>query len=176
MDIGCAACLDVYYCEDSAKACAVVFQLTAKQEVVSTYCSTVRSIEAYKPGQFYKRELPCLMSVYETIKEGIGLLIVDGYVHLGRGRGLGLHLFEALNGQIPVIGVAKTQFKYAGKHMQVLRGKSKKPLYISSIGLDLYQAADIVRNLQGDARIPHVLKQVDKLTRARDESPAQTRS
>lgn len=44
----------------------------------------------------------------------------------------------------------------------------KRPLYITSLGVDLTEAAKLIENLGGSYRIPDILKKVDKLTRSPD--------
>ncbi len=167
MDYKRIACFDVYYYEDYAKACSVVFhQLPQAEKIISEYCEIIRQINDYIPGEFYKRELPCILRVYSLVKEDIDLAIVDGFVMLGQGKkGLGGYLFEALEKNIPVIGVAKTYFKGSEDYVEVCRGISKNPLYVSSIGVDLGYAAELIKTLEGKNRIPDVLKRVDNLTR-----------
>lgn len=80
-------------------------------------------------------------------------------------KGLGAHLYDALANKIPVIGVAKTFFKNAVNYIEIYRGESTKPLYVSSIEIDLNYSADLIRNLKGKFRIPDVLKEVDRLSR-----------
>ncbi|WP_256676101.1 hypothetical protein, partial [Pseudomonas sp. Kh13] len=50
-------------------------------------------------------------------------------------------------------------------YQAVYRGKSRRPLFVSSIGLDGEYAAALIKNLRGASRIPEVLKKVDQLTR-----------
>lgn len=162
------ACFDVYYFKDFARACCIVFQTGSCEKIVARYCAVVREFNAYVPGEFYKRELPCLLQVYNRIKEKIDIIIVDGYVLLGSGKkGLGGHLYEALHGKIPVIGVAKTYFNGCADCTKVFRGNSNRPLYVSSIGLELNFSARLISNLQGKYRIPEVLKAVDSLSRGK---------
>ncbi|NLJ79330.1 MAG: endonuclease V [Tissierellia bacterium] len=166
MNYGQIACLDVYYYGDYAKACGIVFRIEPSERIISRYCKIIESVEEYIPGQFYRRELPCLLEVYDGIGEGIDLIIIDGFVLLGGGkRGLGAHLFEALDRRIPVIGVAKTFFRGCTDYVKIYRGHSNRPLYISCIGTDLTNSAELIRNLGGDNRIPDILKMVDRLTR-----------
>lgn len=80
-------------------------------------------------------------------------------------KGLGGHLFEALHRNIPVIGVAKTFYKGCRSYSAVFRGKSRKPLFVSSIGVALQSAAALIENLEGGGRLPCILKEVDRLTR-----------
>ncbi len=136
------------------------------EKVISEYCKIVEPTNEYISGEFYKRELPCILSLYSLIKEEINLIIVDSFVMLDGGRmGLGGYLFESLGRKIPVIGVAKTYFKGCSSYIAVYRGISKKPLYISSIGVHPEFAFNFIKNLRGKNRIPDVLKRVDQLTR-----------
>ncbi|NLJ56023.1 MAG: endonuclease V [Firmicutes bacterium] len=160
------ACFDVYYFKDYAQACSIVFQIAPSEKIISKYCTVVKTFDAYMPGEFYKRELPCLLQVYARVKEKINIIIIDGYVLLGDGRkGLGAYFYEALDKKIPVIGVAKTYFHSCVSCIKVYRGKSTKPLYVSSMGIDLCFSAKLIGNLQGKHRIPEVLKAVDRLSR-----------
>ena len=161
------ACFDVYYYEGYAKACCIVFEIEPLESIISRYCEIINSVDRYIPGKFYKRELPCLLKVYKTIEEDIDLIIIDGFVFVENGKkGLGAHLYEALNRKIPIIGVAKTFFKGCTHYIQIYRGKSIRPLYISSIGIELNISAELIRNLNGDNRIPNILKMIDQLTRS----------
>ncbi len=40
-------------------------------------------VEEYIAGQFYRRELPCIMAILRIIEEKIHTVIIDGYVDLG---------------------------------------------------------------------------------------------
>ncbi len=171
MDSGRIACFDVYYHPGYARACSIVFQTAPCEKVISSYCALIKQVHAYVPGEFYKRELPCLLQVFALIEEEINLIIIDGYVVLGSGRkGLGGYLFEALDKKIPVIGVAKTFFTGCVDLIEVYRGSGNRPLYVSSIGIDLELSAKLISNLQGNYRIPEVLKTVDRLSREKDKT------
>ncbi len=162
-----AACFDVYYYKDYAKACCIVFDTGPDEQIVSRYSAMVNQVDDYIPGEFNKRELPCLLGVYEKVEEDLDLAIVDGFVLLGKGKmGLGGHLFEALDRRIPVIGVAKTFFRGSKNYIEVYRGNSTRPLYVSSAGVDLDDAAVFIKNLKGKNRLPDILKRVDRLTRS----------
>ena len=50
--------------------------------------------------------------------------------------------------------------------IEVLRGESKKPLYITAKGIDLHKAAEFIQKMHGDFRIPTLLKLVDSLGRS----------
>jgi deoxyribonuclease V len=122
----------------------------------------------YEPGSFYKRELPALLPLIERAitLHGVSCVIVDGYVDLGEKPGLGCHLFEALGGSMPVIGVAKTRFLSADA-IEVHRGGSKNPLFVTARGIDVALAAEGVRSMAGEHRFPRLLKRVDLLARER---------
>jgi endonuclease V-like protein UPF0215 family len=51
---------------------------------------------------------------------------------------------------------------------QLLRGSSMRPLYITSIGIDLDYATELIKNMKGNNRIPTLLKTLDTLTKEKD--------
>lgn len=109
------------------------------------------------------------MSILKKISlENIEAIVIDGFVNLDDSGKLGLggHLYEALNKAIPIIGVAKNDFidLIHGKRL-VYRGTSAKPLYITAAGMELNVAADFIKSMHGDFRIPTLLKQLDVLTK-----------
>jgi deoxyribonuclease V len=130
--------------------------------------AVVREVADYRPGEFYRRELPGLLAVLaEGPPPDIG--IVDGYVWLGRsagaGRpGLGAYLYEALGGRVPVVGVAKTRFASA-EAVPVVRGVGRSPLWVTVAGIDPAAAARHVAAMHGPYRVPTLLKRADHLAR-----------
>ena len=126
----------------------------------------IENIEPYEAGSFYKRELPCLLEALHGLDD-MECVIVDGYVWLEEvtHAGLGLHLYNALEKPIPIVGVAKTLFAGTPKECELLRGESKKPLFISSIDMELEEAKKCVALMNGKYRIPTFLKEVDALAR-----------
>ncbi len=119
----------------------------------------------YQPGQFYLRELPCLLHVLRRAPAPLSVGVIGGYVWLGdQGQpGLGARLQKELGG--PVIGVAKTTFHGSPDAVEVLRGQSQKPLYVSAAAIDLAEAARAIERMYGPHRIPTLLKRVDRLCR-----------
>jgi hypothetical protein len=77
--------------------------------VLAEKTATVPQMMAYRPGEFFLRELPPLRAVLDAV-HGLGLLVVGGYTDLDpAGRpGLGAHAHAEFG--VPVIGVAKTAF------------------------------------------------------------------
>lgn len=127
---------------------------------------------AYRPGAFYLRELPPILGVLERLPETPEVVVVDGYAWLGNGRkGLGAHLHAALAGAVAVIGVAKRPFRDAdqaigpARVVPVLRGRSRRPLLVTAVGMDPEQAAGCVARMHGAYRIPTLLRYVDRLCR-----------
>jgi deoxyribonuclease V len=99
------------------------------------------------------------------------MIIIDGYVYLDdyNKYGLGGHLFESLNRKIPIIGVAKTNFVSNKENkVELLRGKSINPLFITSIGIDIEIAKRNISKMFGEYRIPKLLKELDKLTKEKN--------
>src|SRR5437868_643888 len=125
------ACVDVDYRDNGAVAACVLFRDWTDGAPSGELVRLIEQVEPYVPGQFYKRELPCLLSVLGDVAEMLDAVIVDGYVWLKDEQtpGLGAHLFEALERKIAVIGVAKTRFLSAIVAKAVKRGDSDRPLY-----------------------------------------------
>lgn len=158
-----------YYFDNKAKTVCIAFDNWTSEETFEVYSELTENTEEYQSGQFYKRELPCIMSLIGKIDlENIELIIIDGYVYLDDNEkfGLGGHLYEKLKREVPIIGVAKTNFATIEKCKQLLlRGKSIKPLYITSIGIDLDMATKLIVQMSGQNRIPTLLKKLDTLTK-----------
>ncbi|CAD7842513.1 MAG: DNA synthesis and replication; recombination and DNA repair [Olavius algarvensis Delta 4 endosymbiont] len=162
---GIIAAFDVYYQKDGrSSAVAVGVNEYADAQPVRVYSSRRPNAEPYVPGEFYRRELPCILELLKTFPVAPREIIVDGYVMLGAKPGLGQHLFMALGGCLPVIGVAKSAFKSAGG-LPVFRGRSSRPLYITAVGMHVDIAAANIRKMHGHHRIPTLLKLVDRLAR-----------
>jgi len=162
------AALDVHYDEEHARATSAAVLFDDWHSGVSTaeHSAIVEGIQPYVPGQFFRRELPCILAVLDKIELPIHTLIVDSYVHLGDRPGLGQILWEHIGGKTPVIGVAKTRFKDAAAS-EVTRGDSQHPLFVTAVGIDPADAAAHVRQMHGPFRIPTLLKRADQLARGR---------
>ncbi len=161
--------VDVQYDDaaDQAGIAALVFDSWQSSSFEHCLTTTHSHLETYEPGFFYRRELPCLMPVVSQACEQypIDIIIIDGFVDLGIDKpGLGRYVFEALNEAIPIIGVAKNPFTASGA-LPVIRGDSRKPLWISSTH-DVQLAAQQVGLMHGRYRLPTLLKEVDSRARA----------
>ena len=160
---------DTYYQNGQAKTVCAGFQNWGDEHLAVTYEQTVIISSDYESGSFYKRELPCILQLLKNFAlHKNDLIIVDGYVLLSDEGKLGLrgYLYNDLGHKIPVIGVAKNLFAGLNKNMRaVTRGKSKKPLYVTALGIDLDMVSEKIKNMHGEFRIPTLLKKVDLLTR-----------
>jgi deoxyribonuclease V len=160
-------CADVHYAPGETVAAAAAFQDFRSPLVEKEYIARTAAAAAYVPGDFYRRELPALLELLRMVEYELQAVVVDGYVWLSAdGKpGLGAHLFQALAGRIPVIGVAKNPFRGAAA-VEVLRGSSGRPLYVTAAGIDSGQAASLVRLMHGPHRVPTLLRHVDLLARS----------
>jgi deoxyribonuclease V len=161
--------VDVQYLDSGqARAALVGAETAAFSKAVTEKVVLVRDVAPYVPGEFWRRELPCLRAVLDGVG-GVELLVVDGYVDLDpSGRpGLGAHAHEAFG--VPVIGVAKTPFASATQAATVVRGASgaTRPLYVTAAGLPVAEAAAMVHGMAGRYRLPDALRRVDALARGR---------
>jgi len=165
---------DTYYYDEKARTICLAFESWEAVDYQSAYSEELENIADYTPGEFYKRELPCILSLLKKIgpEPTVEAIIVDGFVYLDdEGKpGLGARLHEALDKSVPVIGVAKTNFATIERlKREVFRGESKRPLYITAVGADLEAAAENVRRMHGTFRIPDLLKTLDRYTKEADK-------
>jgi deoxyribonuclease V len=159
--------IDIYYYKTYAKCVGVLF-LWEDDVSAKVIEATVDGVADYVPGEFYKRELPCVMAVIDQVRKyKIDCIILDSHVQLGEGKkGLGEYVYEALDQKYPIIGVAKSSFPGNEEYVrEVRRGESENPLYVSAVGCDLEEAAESILNMHGKYRIPTMLKEVDRLGR-----------
>jgi deoxyribonuclease V len=158
------AITDVAYFDDVAFAACVLADRWEAQFPADSRVILRTPVEEYVPGAFWQRELPCLLAVLDGMKPDV--VVVDGYVWLDdAGRmGLGAHLHERLG--LPVVGVAKTAFDGSLHARHVMRGNSRKPLYVTSVGMGLDEAAAAVLSMHGPHRLPTLVTLADHLARA----------
>lgn len=160
---------DTYYYEDFAKTVCIAFKDWNSEQENEIFNEKTKITAEYESGAFYKRELPCILSLLEKIQlKPNDIIIVDGYVTLNdEGKiGLGGYLFETLSRKFPVVGIAKNGFSSPdSKRREVFRGESKTPLFLTSIGIDVDEVQKKVEKMHGNFRFPTLLKRLDQLTR-----------
>jgi deoxyribonuclease V len=156
--------VDVDYRVDTAIVAGIIFSNWRDESPDRVVHSKMASVEDYEPGQFYKREMPCIIQLLTDYKLTPDFIVIDGFVALGQESkpGLGMHLHDALDRKIPVIGVAKSSFKNSRFETEVLRGSSQKPLYVTAVGVACETAKNYIRSMHGKHRIPTLLKLVDR--------------
>jgi len=160
---------DTYYFDGKAKTVCVEFQEWNQSTDFKIHTEIIDNVAEYIPGEFYKRELPCILSLLNQMDlKKVEAIVVDGFVYLDDEKkyGLGGHLYEKLNQEIPIIGVAKTNFASIEKNKRALfRGDSQKPLYVTAIGIELEDAFQKIESMAGEFRMPTLLKEMDRLTK-----------
>lgn len=160
--------IDVDYREKAAKghAAGLLSETPFESQADRIITAVVEDVDAYQPGQFYRRELKCIDEVLKKTDIGeIEIIFIDGYADFGTDKlPLGAYVYKEY--QIPVIGIAKNPFKGCVlKDTEVLRGNSSKPLYVTCQGVEIARAKDIVRNMAGDYRLPDLVKITDHAAR-----------
>jgi deoxyribonuclease V len=160
-------------CSDRrARAACVLIDAWNSDQVLESFVQDSLIEAPYRPGEFYRRELPCLVSVLRLLPALPDAIVIDGYVWLppdGR-PGLGAHLDDALEHRTVIVGIAKTAFASVASCpavAPVLRGASRNPLYVSSAGLATDAAAVAVRSMAGPYRIPDIVRITDRLSRTK---------
>lgn len=161
------AAIDAYYRKDGSAIIACVgFHDWTASKPCEEHALVLSGAADYEPGAFYKRELPGILALIRKFSEMPSVIVVDGYVWLAEDRpGLGARLWEALGRTAAVIGVAKSHFRGAPA-VEVCRGRSRRPLFVTSAGLAVEEeAARLIASMHGAHRIPTLLRRVDGLAR-----------
>lgn len=166
-------CFDTYYGKGYANTAVIGIEDWDSAQPTFELNEIINEIHDYESGAFYKRELPCLLSIINKINLNYStdILVIDGYVVLSDDGKLGLggYLYNELKQEIPVIGVAKNNFFPLDKlKKEIYRGESKKPLYITSLGIELELASQLILNMEGKFRIPTILKLADQRCREQE--------
>jgi deoxyribonuclease V len=166
-DLAPIAVVDVDYGAVGAQAACVVAAGWTDAEGSEERTAEVASVQPYRPGALFERELPCILEVLGLVKTAFRAVLVDGYVDLDDAGtpGLGGQLHARLGGAVAVVGVAKTAYKGATHGVPVVRGGSARPLYVTARGMVAADAARLVEGMHGEHRIPTLLKRADQLAR-----------
>ena len=159
--------IDVQYDGNSGRAGLVTFRRWSDGLPESTLTHVCCNCLPYEPGRFFLRELPVIMESIALVKTRIDVLVVDGYVDLDDTGtpGLGRRLFDTLQGKVQIVGVAKSRFRDSTHAVEILRGDSERPLFITAAGISSTVAANFVSSMHGPNRLPTLLKLADSLAR-----------
>jgi deoxyribonuclease V len=157
--------VDVAYSNDRARVGCVAISAFADAVPRAEWVVEVPGTGAYVPGEFWRRELAPVLAGIASAPVPVTLCVIDAYVDLGRQQtpGLGRHLFDATG--VPALGVAKSRYPGTPTECEVLRGSSRRPLFVSAAGIDPASARQAVRDMAGVGRIPTVLRRADLLSR-----------
>ncbi|MEZ6141897.1 MAG: endonuclease V [Zavarzinella sp.] len=161
------ACFDVQYFPDFARGAALLFHDWHDMEPHSSVVVEVEQYGEYEPGKFYQRELQPLLALLPQIPAEVSYFLIDAYCFLdAEGRpGLGSYLHSFLPEGAVTIGIAKNRYQKTIHAAEVIRGGSKRPLFVTSIGIDYLTAGKLIQQMAGEFRIPKMLKAVDHLAR-----------
>ena len=66
--------VDAYYRDNYAFAAGVLFNDWGDCEPVDKLLAQISNIEVYIPGEFYRRELPCILALLDQLNELPGYL------------------------------------------------------------------------------------------------------
>lgn len=161
------AVVDVHYEEQSAVAAAVVARCWSDAVPSEERIVRVPKVRPYRPGVFFEREFPCLVAVLSALRTSVNAVVIDGNVvlDLQGSPGLGAHLYAHFAGAVAVVGVAKTAYRGGSFAIPVRRGASRRPLFVTALGLEATEAARLVQGMHGGYRLPTLIARVDRLAR-----------
>jgi deoxyribonuclease V len=150
-----------------ARAAAVAFDAWDVPEPTKTFIARDAQVEKAAHGELDLRALPCVMQLLQEHRLTPELVLIDGFVHLDADEtpGLGRHLFHALGGTTPVIGLSKTNRPGLPVQFEVMREEEAKPLIVTSAGIDIGAAKARVRAMHGRKVVPTLMKLAVRLAK-----------
>ncbi len=157
---------DTWYSPDDTwcRVAGITLDRVDARQVWQEHAVTLSDVHRYEPGSLYKREMPGILALIDTLPKRPDIVIIDGYCSLGDQDGMGNRLYKTSG--IPVIGVAKTPFQGgAPYHWDRPTGK---PLYVSSAGISLCEALALLNQLESPHRIPVMIQRADQWSRGVD--------
>jgi len=153
-----------------ATAAAVAFDAWEAAEATKTYVSRIAQVEKPVRGALDLRELPCVMQLLREHGLAPELILIDGFVHLDADEtpGLGQHLYQALGGKVPVVGVSKKSLPGLSAQFEVMREEEAPPLVVTCAGIDIGAAKVRLRAMHGRKRVPTLMKLAARLAKNGD--------
>jgi len=162
--------VSVHFEGTQANAAAVAFDAWDAAEATKTYVSHIAHVEKAVAGQPDLRELHCVMQLLREHGLAPELILIEGFVHLDADEtpGLGQHLYQALGGKVPVVGVSKKRLPGLSEQFEVMREEEAPPLVVTCVGIDIGAAKVRLRAMHGRKRVPTLMKLVARLAKNKD--------
>lgn len=160
----------VHFDGTQAQAAAVAFEAWDAPEATKTHVSLIAQVEKAPRGELDLRALPCVMQLLREHRLAPELILIDGFVHLDADEtpALGQHLFHALGGTTPVIGLSKTSRPGLSAQFEVMREEEAKPLIVTCAGIDIGAAKARLRAMHGRKVMPTLMKLALRIAKNRD--------
>lgn len=160
----------VHFDGAQAIAAAVAFDAWDAAEASKTYVSRIVHVEKAARGELDLRELPCVMQLLREHGLEPELVLLDGFVHLDADEtpGLGQHLYHALGGMVPIVGVSKRSLPGLSAQFEVMREEETQPLLVTCAGIDIGAAKARLRAMHGRKRVPTLMKLAARLAKNQD--------
>ncbi|MDR7332055.1 endonuclease V [Roseateles asaccharophilus] len=160
----------VHFDAAQAQVAAIAFETWDSPEPTKTYLSHIAHVEKAPRGELDLRGLTCVMQLLREHKLEPELILIDGFVHLDSDEipGLGQHLFLALGGMTPVIGISKTGRPGLSSQFEVMREEEAKPLIVTCAGIDIGAAKARLRAMHGRKVVPTLMKLALRLAKNKD--------
>ncbi len=157
----------VHFHGTQANAAAAAFDAWDAAEATKTYVSRIAHVEKAVRGELDLRELPCVMQLLREHSLEPELILVDGFVHLDADEtpGLGQHLYQALGGKVPIVGVSKRRLPGLPAQFEVMREEEAPPLWVTCAGIDIGAAKARLRSMHGRKRAPTLMKLAARLAK-----------
>jgi len=151
-----------------AVAAAAGFDEWGDMEPLRTWTSAIAPLPRPARGEPDRRDVACVLQLLKDHALQPALIVIDGHVHLDAQEtpGPGRHLFEALGGTVPVIGVSRAASSTLPAQFEVHREEDARPVFVTCAGIDLGAAKARVRNLHGRKRVPTLVKLAARLAKA----------
>jgi len=161
--------LSVHHEAGASLAAAVAFDDWNAAEATRTWTTRVEAAAPPAKGPAWQRDVPALLALLRAHELQPETIVLDGYVHLDEREtpGAGRLLFDALEGKVPVIGVAKSAGAFTHAQFEVAREEEAPPVIVTCAGIDLGAAKARVRAMHGRKRMPTLMKLVDRIARGK---------
>ncbi len=153
-----------------ATAAAAAFDAWDAAEPMKTYVSPIDHVDKAARGELDLREVACVMQLLREHSLAPELIVIDGFVHLDADEtpGVGQHLYQALGGTVPIVGVSKKRLPGLSTQFEVLREDEAPPLVVTCAGIDIGAAKVRLRSMHGRKRVPTLMKLVARLAKSKE--------